>query len=90
MGGISVDGTKIKANASKHSAVSYKKAGKMIEQLELEVLELMKKAEDADAVPLEDGLSIPEEIARRENRRDKLEKARKIIEERFNEKEQAK
>jgi len=89
VGGISVDGTKIKANASKHSAVSYKKAGKMIEQLELEVLELMKKAEDADAVPLEDGLSIPEEIARRENRRDKLEKARKIIEERFNEKEQA-
>jgi len=66
VGGISVDGTKIKANASKHSAVSYKKAEKMIQQLELEVEELVKKAEDADSVPLEDGLTIPEEISRRE------------------------
>ena len=90
VGGISVDGTKVKANASKHSAVSYKKAGKMIQQLELEVEELMKKAEDADSVPLEDGLSIPEEIARRETRKDKLKEARKIIEKRFRENEQVK
>ena len=90
VGGISIDGTKIKANASKHAAVSYKRAEKMIEQLELEVAELMKKAENADAVPLEDGLSIPEEIARRESRREKLEEARKIIEERFNKNEQEK
>jgi len=90
VGGISVDGTKIKANASKHSAVSYKKAGKMIQQLELEVEELIKKAEDADSIPLEDGLSIPEEIARRETRKNKLKEARKIIEERFRESEQAK
>ena len=34
LGGISVDGTKIKANASKHAAVSYKRAGEMIELLE--------------------------------------------------------
>ena len=47
----------------------------MIEQLVLEVAELMKKAEDADAVPLEDGLSIPKEIARRvtDNPNDKKE-----------------
>src|SRR5712691_11302093 len=41
VGAISVDGTKIQANASKHAAVSYQRAGEMIEQLELEVKELM-------------------------------------------------
>jgi hypothetical protein len=61
----------------------------MIQQLELEVEELMCKAENADAVPLEDGLSIPAEIARRDNRKEKLEHARKVIEERFQEKERA-
>jgi len=64
VGGISVDGTKIKANASKHSAVSYKKAGEMIQQLELEVEELMKKAEDADSVPLENA-GMKEKMGRR-------------------------
>ena len=43
--GISVDGTKIKANASKHSAVSYEKAGDLIERLTGEVEQLMSKAE---------------------------------------------
>ena len=86
VGGISVDGTKIQANASKHSAVSYKRAGEMIEQLGLEVEELLQKAEDADSTPLNDGLSIPEEILLRSDRKEKLEHARKIIEERFLEK----
>ena len=86
LGGISVDGTKIKANASKHSAVSYKKAGELIERLGAEVEELMQKAEQADAKPLEEGLSIPEEITRRETRIDKLKAARKIIEDRHAEK----
>jgi transposase len=89
VGGISIDGTKIKANASKHAAVSYKRAGEMIEQLESEVAELIKKAEDADSVQLEDGLTVPGEIARRENRKKQLTEARKIIEERFREKEKA-
>ena len=65
VGGISVDGTKIQANASKHAAVSYERAGAMIGQLELEVEELMHKPEDADSTPLDDGFSIPAEIARR-------------------------
>jgi len=82
VGSISVDGTKLHANASKHSAVSYKRAGEMIEQLQLEVESLVKKAEDADSTPL-DGLSIPEEIARREERIAQLEKAKAVIEERF-------
>lgn len=89
VGGISIDGTKIKANASKHAAVSYKRAGEMIEQLEFEVAELIRKAEEADSIPLEDGLTIPGELARRETRRERLEAARKIIEERFQQKEQA-
>ena len=85
VGGISVDGTKVQANASKHAAVSYKRAGEMLEQLELEVEELIRKAEAADSKALDDGLSIPEEIRRRSDRKEKLEQARKIIEERFEE-----
>lgn len=83
VGTISVDGTKLHAHASKHSAVSYKRAGEMIEQLQMEVEALVEKAERADATPLDEGLSIPEEIARREERIARLEKARAVIEERF-------
>ena len=85
IGGVSVDGTKIKANASKHSAVSYKRAGEMIKQLELEVEELTRKAEEADSTPLEDGLTLPDEIKRRQDRKASLEKARRIIEARYEE-----
>ena len=85
VGGVSVDGTKIKANASKNSAVSYKRAGKMIQQLELEIEKLTSKAEEIDNSPLEDGLTIPDEIIRREDRKASLEKARKVIEERYKE-----
>lgn len=80
MGGISVDGTKILANASKHSAVSYKRAGEKIAQLELEIKELMQKAENADSTPLADDFSLPQEIKSRENRKAKYEKAREQIE----------
>ncbi len=54
---VSIDGTKIAANASKHAAVSYARAGEQIAQLELEVEQLLAKAEQADATPLQDGLS---------------------------------
>ena len=77
---VAVDGTKVMANASKHSAVSYEHAGKTIEQLDLEVKELMAKAEQADSTPLQDGLSIPEEITRRQERKAALQKARAEIE----------
>ena len=78
--GVAVDGTKVLANASKHGAVSYEHAGKTIEQLELEVKQLLEKAEQADSTPLQDGLSIPEEIQRREQRKAKLAEARAEIE----------
>ena len=80
VGGVSVDGTKGRANASKHKAVSYKRAGEIIEGLRGEVAELIKMAEEADGKGLEDGLKIPDEIKRREDRVAALEAARKEME----------
>ena len=77
---VAVDGTKVLAHASKHSAVSYEHAGKAIQQLDWEVKELLAKAEQADSTPLQDGLSIPEEITRRQERKAALQKARAEIE----------
>jgi transposase len=76
VGGISVDGSKFHANASKHNAVSYKRAGEIIEELKKEVKQLMLLAEEADVKALETGLSIPEEIKLRKDRKKALEKAR--------------
>jgi transposase len=76
---VAVDGTKVLANASKHSAVSYERAGTMIQELELEVKQLVAKAEQADSAPLQDGLSIPGEITRRQERKAALERARAEI-----------
>ena len=72
VGTVALDGTKIHANASKHSALSYEHAGKIEAQLKAEVAELMAKAEAADKADLPDGLSIPDELARREERLKKL------------------
>lgn len=85
VGTVSVDGTKILANASKHKAVSYKRAGEQIELIEAEVDELLKRADDADSKPLADGLSIPDEIGRRKARIEKLKEARAVIEARAKE-----
>ena len=84
VGTVSVDGTKILANA-KHAANSYGKAGELIATLENEVSQLIAKAEDADSTPLEDGLTIPQEIARRETRKAQLQAAREVIEARARE-----
>ena len=92
MGTVALDGTKIHANASRHSALSYEHAGKLEAQLKAEVGELLAKAEAADKADVPDGMSIPEELARREKRLETLAAARATIEarakERF-EKEQA-
>jgi transposase len=77
---VAVDGTKVLANASKHAAVSYEHAGKTIQQLDWEVKELLAKAEQADSTPLEEGLSIPQEVVRRQERKAKLAAARAEIE----------
>ena len=77
---VAADGTKVQANASKHSAVSYQRAGEMMGQLEQEVQQLLAKAEQADATPLQDGLSLPAEITRRQERKAALAQARVEIE----------
>jgi transposase len=85
MGTVALDGTKIHANASRHSALSYEHAGKIEAQLKAEVADLMTKAEAADAADIPDGMSIPDELARREERLQKLAEARKKIEARAKE-----
>lgn len=77
---VSVDGSKILANASKHSAVSHGHAEQQLLLAEEQIAALLAKAEDADSTPLQDGLSIPEEIKRREDRIAKLKQAKQIIE----------
>ena len=68
LGNIALDGSKIKANASKHSALSYGHIRKLEEQLTGEVRKLMELAEAADNEKIPDGINLPEEIARREDR----------------------
>ncbi len=87
VGTVSVDGTKLHANASKHSAVSHGHANKMLEQLENEVAILTQKAEEADGskqVPCE--VNLPEEIARRKERMARIQEAVAVIEARHQEK----
>ncbi len=72
LGTVALDGTKIHANASRHSALSYEHAGKIEAQLKAEVADLLAKAEAADQADVPDGMSIPEELARREARLAKL------------------
>src|SRR3977135_3341444 len=78
-------GSKIHANASRHSALSYEHAGKIEAQLKAEVAELLARAEAADKADVPDGMSIPEELARREKRLAKLAQARAKIEARSKE-----
>jgi transposase len=85
MGTVALDGTKIHANASRHSALSYEHAGKIEAQLKAEVAELLAKAEAADQADIPDGMSIPEELARREARLEQLAVARAKIEARAKE-----
>ena len=85
VGTVSVDGTKIQANASKHAAVSYQRAGEMIAQLELEVAQLVELAQQAQARETQETLDIPAELVRREKRVAALQAARRVIEERARE-----
>src|SRR5258708_882397 len=85
MGTVALDGTKIHANASRHSALSYEHARKIEAQLKAEVAELLARAEAADQVEVVDGMSVPEELARREDRLAKLAEARARIEARAKE-----
>lgn len=87
LGRVSLDGTKVKANASKHKAMSYGRMQEKQQQLKEEVKQLLEQAEAADTE--EDGRygskrgdELPEELRRRETRLAKLKEAQKIIEQR--------
>ena len=80
VGLVSVDGSKFKANASKHRSVTYERAGALIAQLEGEIAALLSRAEAADVAGEEDPQALPQEIARREALRDKLDAARRHLE----------
>jgi transposase len=85
LGTVALDGTKLHANASRHSALSYEHAGKIEVQLRAEVADLMAKAETADQADVPDGMSIPAELARREQRLAAIAKAKATIEARAKE-----
>ncbi len=85
LGTVALDGTKIHANASRHSALSYERAGQIEAQLQAEVADLMGRAEAADQADVPDGMSIPEELARREKRLAAIARARATIEARAKE-----
>lgn len=89
VGDIALDGTKVKANASKHKALSWKHACQLEEQLEEEVRELLEAAETADEEELPDKLSVPEEIARREERIERIQQAKERIQARAAERYEA-
>ena len=91
LGRVSLDGTKVKANASKHKAMSYGRMKEKQQQLKEEVKQLLEQAEAADEE--EDrrhggrrGDELPEELRRRETRLAKIKLAKKVVEQRAREK----
>ena len=78
LGNISIDGTKIKANASKHKALSWKYAKQLEKRLNKEISELMQKAENTDSEGHEK-FNIPDELARREKRLVEIKRAQEEI-----------
>ena len=96
LGRVALDGTKIKANASKHKAMSYQRMGEKQRQLRAEVKDLLAQAEAADAA--EDaqygadrrGDELPAELQRRESRLARIREAKKVLQERAKEEAVAK
>ena len=92
LGRVALDGSKVKANASKHKAMSYGRVEETEKRLRKEVQELLKQAEAADEE--EDkrygrerqGEELPEELQRRETRIARIQEAKKALEERAREK----
>ena len=85
LGTISLDGTKLHADASKHNAVSYKRLLEVEAQLRSEVEELFTLSEQSDQPEVPDGLVVRAEIARREDRLARLAEAKAVLEARAQE-----
>ena len=84
-GTVSLDGTKIQASASRHSALSYGHAEKLEAQLKAEVQELFALAEQTDQSRVPDGMNLPDELKRREDRLKAISAAKSKIEKRAQE-----
>ena len=86
LGRVALDGTKLRASASKHKAMSYGRLGPRIEQLQGEVAALLAEAEATDRAEDEEfgedmrGDEVPPELARRETRLVKMRAAKEAIE----------
>jgi transposase len=92
LGHVAIDGSKIKANASKHKAMSYKRMTETEARLEQEIQALLHQAEETDAA--EDaqygknrrGDELPDDLSRRESRLQKIREARQALEDEAREK----
>jgi len=88
LGRVAIDGTKVKANASRHKAMSYDRMKQEEKRLESEIAELLKQAERTDRKEDQEhgsenrGDEVPEELQRRESRLKKIREAKKRLEER--------
>ena len=86
LGHIALDGTKIKANASRHKAMSYGRMLKEEASLKEEIKQLLEKSEAIDQQeddkygPDRRGDELPEELARRESRLKRIQEAKKVLE----------
>ena len=86
LGHVSLDGTKIKANASRHKAMSYGRMKEEEKRLKKEIRDMLSRAEATDAQEDERyggdcrGDELPEELARRKTRLQKIREARKALE----------
>ena len=85
VGTVAIDGTKIKANASKHKAMSWKYACRLERKLLREIDVLLTKGEEADANQNDTEIDIPEEIRFRKQRLAKISEAKETLKQRANE-----
>ena len=85
LGTVSLDGTKVKANANRNRALSWEYANKLEEQLKQEVAELMRMSEEADNTQIPDDIDIPAELSRREERLATIARAKQEIQRRAEE-----
>jgi transposase len=79
VGRVSIDGTKVKANASKYHALSYAHATKLERRIKNEIERLLRTAEKADVGDVSDGMDVPAELARRETRLQAIAEAKERI-----------
>lgn len=86
LGHVALDGTKVKANASKHTAMSYGRMKEKEEELKRQIEELLARAEETDQAEDQKygkgkrGDELPEELARRESRLRKIQEAKARLE----------